>query len=65
MLGIEPQIPPAQGQDAARAYIRELQAENQRLREQLAETERERRRIAAELGQVLAELELAVRESQP
>lgn len=65
MLAIETHSSKVQGHDATRAYIRELQLENQRLRELLAETERERRRIAVELGQVLSELEQAVRGTRP
>ncbi len=60
MVAIDTHDAPVSGPDAARAYSRELQLENQRLRELLAETERERQRIAVELGHVLAELEQAV-----
>jgi hypothetical protein len=65
VLAVETQGSPGQGQDAARAYIRELQLENERLRELVAATERERQRIALELGQVLAELEQVVKGARP
>jgi len=65
VLAIETDSSPVQSHDATRAYIRELQLENQRLRDLLAETERERQRISVELGQVLSELDEATRGARP